>query len=135
MHTLVIFALLALADPAASAPSCPGADPAITSAVVRNVMSDAGLNHYQFAVTVVNNGSIAQASNTLQFVDVFQGNEKLDAKSVPPLRAGEAYTVSYVSDRSRQAGDGTSELTFKLDLRQSASQTCNLANDTASVSF
>ena len=135
MHTLVIFTLLAMLDPTTSnAASCGGAAPAITTAIVKNVTPQGGLNHYQFAITIVNNGS-AQASNTLQSVDVYQNQQKLDAKSVPPLAAGQSYTVTYVSDRSRQAGDGTSKLTFKLDVHQSATQTCNLANDTASVTF
>ena len=48
-------------------------------------------------------------------MDVFNAEDKLDTKSVPPLKAGESFTFTYVSIRSSQAGKGTTQLGFQLD--------------------
>jgi hypothetical protein len=113
----MIFAALLLASPSlvASAASCGGAHPVITGVTVKSVNSMGALNHYNLSGTVVNNGSSGQASSVLQSVDIYQGAEKLDTKSIPPLAAGQSYTFTYVASRSSDAGNGTTKMTFKLD--------------------
>jgi subtilase family serine protease len=78
--------------------------------------SDGKLNHYQINGVVTNNGA-SQSSSTLQAADVFRGPVKLDSKSVPPLKAGQSFTFTYISDRSSDAGTGTSHLRFVLDAK------------------
>ena len=108
---LTAFCLLPLPAQA----SCGGAAPTITSASVHSMTTDGKLNFYQIAATVKNAGGAAQSSRTLQFVDLYQFDEKLDAKGVPPLGVGSSYTVLYTIKRSAQAGKGTTFLTFKID--------------------
>ncbi len=83
---------------------------------VRGMTSDGKLNHYQIN-GVVTNGGVNQPSNTLQAVDIYKGPTKLDSKSVPPLKAGKSFTFTYISDRSSDAGSGTSHLRFVLDAK------------------
>ena len=97
-----------------------GADPAIVSVAVKGMQSSGGLNHYTLSGKVVNLGSTAQASNTLQFVDIYKGSTKLDSRGVPPLRAGESYAFEYVAERSAQAGAQTTALGFRMDVREPA---------------
>ena len=126
--------LLAQTVAASASTTCAGADPAIASVAVKSVNSAGGLNRYALSGTVVNAGHTAQASDTLQFVDIYKGSEKLDAKGIPPLKPGQSYTFSYVSVRSSDAGKGTTKLTFRLDVRQS-SQNCSAGNDSTAVTF
>ena len=125
------------AGPASAA--CSGADPALTSVAVKSVGHANGINRYTLVGTVVNAGSEAQESNVLQFVDIYQTpGEKLDAKGIPPLKAGESYAFSYVLARSTEAADGTTTLRFQLDMRQPATSStanCNTGNDTFTVTF
>jgi hypothetical protein len=131
-----LIALFLLAAPAtaasAGAAACSGADPTVTSVVVKNVDSAGGLNNYQISGTVVNRGSASQASSVLQSVDIYQGTVKLDSKSIPPLKAGESYTFSYVAKRSADAGKGTTKLTFQLD---PAPSNCAGASDRVALTF
>lgn len=83
---------------------------------VKNTTSDGKLSHYQINGVVRNNGA-NQSSSTLQAVDVYKGPVKLDSKSIPPLRAGQSFTFTYVSNRSSDAGTGTSHLRFLLDAK------------------
>jgi hypothetical protein len=103
-------------------PQCGGAAPTVTAASVHNVTTDGKLNFYQIAATVKNAGTSSQNPRTLQFVDIYQFNEKLDAKGVPPLARGGTYTVLYTMKRSVEAGKGTSYLTFKLEPACDSSQ-------------
>jgi hypothetical protein len=112
--------------------TCAGPDLAVTSARVANVTSNAGLNHYAIAVTVRNRGE-AQPANALQFVDIYKSGEKKDARGVPPLGAGRAYTFSYGYDRSSMAGDGTVTLTFRLDTR--SGRECNTGSESFRLRF
>ncbi len=136
MFRIMIIALLmsAQTDTASASTTCAGADPAIASVVVKGAHSGGGLNRYQLSGTIVNVGRAAQPSNTLQFVDIYKGSEKLDSKGIPPLNSGQSYTFSYVSVRSSDAGKGTTSLTFRLDVRQ-ASQDCSTSNDRYTVTF
>lgn len=99
------------------AAACSGAQPAILQAAVRSVTQAGDLNHYVVAITVANHGSGAQPGNTLQSVEVDQDGQKVDQKSVPPLHPGQAAVVTYAFDRSRLARDGTTDLDFRLVVR------------------
>jgi hypothetical protein len=134
---LTIFGVMLVSTGAASA-ACSGADPALTSVAVKSVTQANGINHYTLSGTVLNAGSEAQASDALQFVDIYQTpGEKLDAKGIPPLRPGQSYTFSYVMLRSVEAGKGTTTLRFQLDVRQPSSgmANCNTSNDVLTVTF
>lgn len=129
----------ALAGGAPAWAACSGADPAITAVAVKNVAQASGTNHYTLAVTVTNNGDQAQASNVLQFVDIYQvPGEKLDAKGVPPLRPGQSYTFDYITMRSSEAATGTTTMRFALDVRQpspAGAADCSSANDAYTLKF
>jgi hypothetical protein len=115
-RTILASALfLAPLSAAPAAAACSGAAPAITSVAVKDVTVQGGLNAYDLSGTVVNRGDTGQAAGVMQFVDIYAGAVKLDSKGIPPLAAGQSYTFSYVSSRSRDAGDGTSRLRFQLD--------------------
>ncbi len=140
MSRTTILALLALvitlgASPAAS---CAGADPAIVSVGVKNVTRDGALNTYHITGTVTNVGSQAQANNVLQFVDIYMAEQKLDAKSIPPLAAGQSYTFTYDYQRSPDAGAGSTHLRFQIEVRQpspAGSQDCNPSNGTYTLTL
>jgi len=142
--TLMLFIslLLAQATTGGAAPpasGCSGADPAVVSAAVKNVTpAGTNLNQYHIGITVTNSGSAAQAKDVLQFVDIYSGAEKLDAKGVQPLGPGQSYTVDYVYQRARDAGANTTTLKFQLDMRNPAgtgAQDCSDANDAFSLTF
>jgi len=132
----IVVALLLLTQTiiASASMECAGAGPAILSVTVTGVDHDGGLNRYHIRGTVENVGSASEASNTLQSVDIFKGSEKLDAKSVPPLKPGQSYAFSYVSARSADAGKGTTTLTFQLHVRPSL-RNCNAHNQRYTVTF
>jgi hypothetical protein len=109
---LAIFLLAALTPGIANACS----NLSIGNVGVKNMTSDGKLNHYQINGVVTNNGA-SQSSSTLQAADVYRGPVKLDSKSVPPLKAGQSFTFTYISDRSSDAGTGTSHLRFVLDAK------------------
>ncbi len=130
--------LVCLLPAPAFATSCMGPDPAIVSVAVKGMHTSGGLNHYTLSGKVVNVGSTAQASNTLQFVDIYKGSTKLDSRGIPPLRAGESYTFEYVAERSAQAGAQTTALGFRMDVREpphTGSQGCNTSNGLTMVRF
>ena len=97
---------------------------------VKGMTSNGNLNHYRINGVVTNKGA-AQLSSTLQAVDVYKGPVKLDSKSIPPLRAGQSFTFTYVSTRSSDAGGGASHLRFVLDAKNGSM--CNPAP--ATVTF
>jgi hypothetical protein len=109
---LAIFLLAALTPGIAGACS----NLSIGNVGVKNMTSDGKLNHYQINGVVTNNGA-NQSSSTLQAADVYRGPVKLDSKSIPPLKAGQSFTFTYISDRSSDAGTGTSHLRFVLDAK------------------
>lgn len=112
MKTLSLLLTIACFLPNAAAAQCGGA-PAVTAAVA-NVTTDGKMNFYHIAATVSNLGG-GQGSSTLQFVDMYQRDEKLDAKGIPPLSPDQKHTVYFTWKRSVDAGPGTTFLTFKLD--------------------
>jgi hypothetical protein len=133
MLRTIIAALILIAPSAvANAASCSGAHAVITSVSVKNVESAGGLNTYHITGTVVNDGSEGQASNVLQSVDIYQGVEKKDTKSIPPLAAGQSYTFDYVAQRSADAGNGTTKMKFQMD---PASGTCGSDSTQYAMSY
>jgi len=117
MFRFAILALLVFGQTAAAsaAAGCTGADPAILSVAVKDMTPVGAVNHYALSGTVVNVGSVAQAPDVLQFVDIYKGGVKLDSRGIPPLSAGQSYTFAYDSSRSSEAGAGSTVLRFALD--------------------
>lgn len=132
MIRTIIAALILVASSAVAASATCGS-PTISNVVVKNVDTVGNLNHYQIAGTVVNNGP-TQASNVLQSVDIYQGPNKLDTRSIPPLKAGQSYSFTYTSDRAADAGKGTTTLKFQLDPAPSNSD-CSGSDLVASLNF
>ncbi len=117
----IIQPLAALAFFAASSSGIAWADctaPSVTSAHVASVSHDGGLNHYRIAIAITNTSSVAQPSNTLQFVDIRKTGNKIDAIGVPPLKPGASYTAGYTFARSSDAGDNSTTLHFQTEMRQ-----------------
>jgi hypothetical protein len=134
---IVALAFLATATPAFASP-CNGVDLAVGSVAVKNVTVSGSLNRYEITGTVTNVGSLSQGADALQSVDIYQENQKLDSKSIPPLKAGQSYLFSYVSTRSTDAGSGTSHLRFQLNVKHPSpadSQICNMVNDSFTLTF
>jgi subtilase family serine protease len=127
---LLVFTLAPAAVPAAT---CAGANPAITSVSVKNVTGNGQLNTYHIVATVTNLGSQAQASNTLQFVDIYAETDKHDNRGIPPLAAGHSYTFGYDWQRSVDAGKGTTTVYLQMHMRQGSD--CNPANGKNSITF
>jgi hypothetical protein len=131
LRTIIAALILAASSVVAASATC-GA-PAISGVAVKNVDSAGNLSHYHISGTVVNNGS-SQASNVLQSVDIYQGQTKLDTRSVPPLKAGQSFAFTYTADRASDAGKGTTTLRFQLDPAPSSSD-CSAGDLVASVNF
>jgi hypothetical protein len=125
--------ILALVPSTAPAAGCAGANPAITSVVVKNVTSVGLLNTYHMAGTVTNLGSQGQPSNTLQFVDIYIDGQKRNDRGIPPLAPGQSYTFGFDWSRSSGAGPGTTTVHFRIRMVQGMD--CNPANGTNSVTF
>ncbi|HLJ83100.1 MAG TPA: hypothetical protein VKT51_02845 [Candidatus Eremiobacteraceae bacterium] len=107
MHALILAAAL-------SGASC--ANPSILSAVAQPVTANGALNHYTISITVQNIGSVRQPSNLLQSIDVLQDDQPVDRIGLQPLRPNQTQKVTYGFDRSADAGEGTTNLIFTLDL-------------------
>lgn len=137
MFRLAAIALLLLAQTGfASAATCSGADPAILSVAVKSVTRDGSLDKYLLVGRVENLGASAQASKTMQFVDIYKNRVKLDSRGIPPLKPGQSYSFSYTSARSHQAGKNTTLLAFMLDMRATAAgQDCDASNDRVLLRF
>lgn len=130
---LVILFALAVAPSGAFAATCAGPNPAITAVVVKNVTTAGSLNTYHIVGTVTNLGGQAQASNTLQFVDVYVDRQKRDSRGIPPLAPGQSYSFGFDWQRSTDAGNGTTTAHFRIDVRQGSD--CNPGNGDNSVTF
>lgn len=134
---LAMLALVALAQTSAPA-ACTGADPAIVSASAKSMTSDGQVNRYAVTVRVTNLGRRNQPSNLLQSVEIWQDGVKLDVKGLPPLKAGQSTSFTYMYQRSADAGAGTTDLALKLTMRQPSppgNMDCNAGNDSATVTF
>jgi len=130
--TLLLLAQLPLS---ARAATCAGANPAVTSVVVANVVRSGNVNQYHLKGTVTNLGGSGQASNTLQFVDIFEGasNERLNDRGIPPLAPGQTYQFGYVWNRALDAGQNTTTLEFRMRMVQGTN--CNPGNATYKLTF
>jgi hypothetical protein len=128
-------ALAAVPGPATAA--CAGPDPSIVSVSAGHAVTSGGLSTYRLSGSVVNAGNAAQASNVLQFVDVFQGTDKVNSIGIPPLRPHQSYAFSYAAQRSSDAGAGTTKILFRLRMKQPAgsSANCNAGNDSFTLTF
>jgi subtilase family serine protease len=140
MSRIAILALLGFVATlgTAPAPTCAGANPAIVSVGVQNVVPTGGLNTYRITGTVTNLGDESQANNVLQFVDMYMVKERLDAKGIPPLAPGQSYTFAFDYQRSRDAGTGSTNLRFQIDMRQpspAGSEDCNPSNGTYTLTL
>ena len=116
--------------------ACNGADPVVKVAGT-SMAGDYQINRYTISFTVTNRGTMKQASNVLQFVDIFQDDIKRDTRSIPPLKPGQIFSTTYVYPRAADAGTGTTTLTLRLNMRQPAgtAANCSTANDSATVTF
>lgn len=132
----ILAALVAASPMTVAQAGCSGADPALVSVAVKGVTPSGNLNNYQIDGTVTNQGA-AQSADVLQSVDIYaaKATDKLDAKSIPPLKAGESYTFSYTSVRSKDAGNGTTTLRFVLDVHNGNGADCNSSNDEQTLTF
>jgi hypothetical protein len=137
IRTMIVAALLLVSQSAAAQAStaCAGVNLALDPVAVTKMSSNGTLNRYELSGTVTNSGSAAQASDVLQSVDIYARNVKIDTKSIPPLKPGESYTFSYASMRSRDAGDGTTQLAFQLAGGQPAAQDCRDGTSRQTVTF
>jgi subtilase family serine protease len=140
MFRFAIFALLALTSTsmaAMAAGTCAGPDPSLGNVTVAGVTSNGNLNNYRITGTVTNAGSATQAKDVLQSVDIYMADQKLDAKSIPPLAAGQSATFEYVYQRSKDAGQGTTRLRFVLDMHNpsGSAQDCSTQDDQTEVEF
>jgi hypothetical protein len=134
---IAALAFLAMSAPVFASP-CNGVDLAVRSVSVKSVSTSGNLNRYEITGTVANVGSLSQGADALQSVDIYQENQKLDSKSIPPLKAGQSYQFSYTSMRSTDAGKDTAHLRFQLNVTHPSpadSQICNMANDSFTLTF
>ncbi|HEY2474484.1 MAG TPA: hypothetical protein VGI19_06740, partial [Candidatus Cybelea sp.] len=76
---------IALVPVGVSAQRCLGGNPAIVHVEVQTVHRMGQMNQYRLAGAVENMGSASQPSSTLQFVDIYDGADKVDSKTIPPL--------------------------------------------------
>src|SRR5579864_939742 len=107
MHAFVLAAVLG---------TTPCANPTIVSAVAQPVTANGNLNHYTIAITVRNIGNVRQPGNLLQSIDVLQDDQPVDRIGLQPLRPNQSQKVTYGFDRAADAGDGTTNLVFTIDL-------------------
>jgi hypothetical protein len=122
-----------MAPATASAPTCAGANPAITSVAVKGVTTMGQLNTYHMVGTVTNLGNEAQPSNTLQFVDIYIDQMKRNDRGIPPLAPGQSYNFGFDWSRSSDAGPGTTTVNFRTRMVQGSD--CNPSNGANSVTF
>ncbi len=111
--TLGIF-VLALVPVGASAQRCVGGNPAITHVAVQTTHNTGSMNQYRLVGTVQNMGTAAQPANTLQFVDIYDGSQKLDSRSIPPLSNSGTFHFTYNWSRAHEAAAGSTTFTFKM---------------------
>jgi subtilase family serine protease len=130
--------VLAMLPLSAAAAGCSGADPAITSVSLADVSTAHLVNFYRVTATVTNLGTQAQSGDVLQFVDVMQYGDRLDDRGIPPLAAGQSYTISYVWKRAVEAGKGTTPLNFHIRFvspMPPGSQDCNPGNNASGINI
>jgi hypothetical protein len=117
---------------AAPAIACTGPNPAIEWVKVQSVVPQGGENRFTIAGNITNLGS-AQPLNVLQYVSISAYGQRLDRRSIPPLRAGQSFSFIYPYFRSNQSGRGTSTLDFQIVMEQGVN--CNPSNGHRSLTF
>jgi hypothetical protein len=133
MFRITILTLCAsMLIPAAPAFACNGPNPAIEWIKIQHVMPQGGENRYTIAGNITNLGS-TQPLNVLQYVSISAYGQRLDRRSIPPLRAGQSFSFIYPYFRSDQAGRGSSQLDFQIVMEQGVN--CNPANGHYSLVF
>ena len=128
----IVFLVLALQPIGAAAATCAGANPAITSVVVRGVTPGPS-NQYHLVGTVTNLGSSGQSKSTLQFVDIYQYGVHMDNRGIPPLAAGQSHTFTYTWLRNPEATKGSTTLDFRIRMAQGSD--CNPSNGSYHITF
>jgi hypothetical protein len=128
----VVFLVVALQPAGAAAGTCAGANPAVTSVVVRAV-TPGPTNIYHLTGTVENLGSSGQPENTLQFVDIYQYGSRIDNRGIPPLAAGQSHAFTYTWLRNPEAAKGSTTLDFRIRMVQGSD--CNPGNGTYGITF
>jgi hypothetical protein len=121
--------------------SCDGAaDPAIESVSSDRAAEHAGttgeLAHYLIHVNVLNRGSGPQRPTTRAYVVIYHDNERIGRQRIPPLDPGVAFAFTTHFERSAEAGDRTTTLTFRYTVagRTTAGKDdCKLGNDTSTL--
>jgi hypothetical protein len=108
------------------------ANPSILSAAVQSDTTNGGLKRYTIAITVQNQGNVRQPGNLLQSLDVLQDGQKVGKVGLQPLAPKQSQKVTYSFDRSIDAGDDTTDLTFTLDFngRSGNNVDCHAGNET-----
>lgn len=126
--------VLALVPVGAFAQRCLGGNPAITHVAVQTTHTAGMANHYTIVGTVVNHGTANQPANTVQFVDIYDGAQKVDSKTIPPLTTSGTFHFTYTWSRATDAGAGSTTFMFKL--RMVNGTNCNPSNGgTAKLTF
>jgi CARDB len=105
---------------------CLGGNPAITHVAVQSTHSMGNMTTYVIVGSVMNQGTQAQPSSTLQFVDIYDGAQRVDSKSIPPLSNGATTHFTYNWNRASDAGAGSSTFVFKI--RMVHGTNCNPSN-------
>lgn len=113
-RALILVFVLALVPVGAFAQGCLGSNPAITHVAVQSTHTQGQMNVYHMVGTVKNLGSAGQPSNTLQFVDIYDGADKVDAKTIPPLPAGGSFQFTYNWPRAVDAGAASTTFVFRI---------------------
>lgn len=134
MFRIVFVASLALATSVAVALPC-AADPSIGTVAVQTVTPNGNLNDYHIVGSVTNPCNAPESKDALQSVDIYMNGDKLDAKSIPPLAPGQTAQFTYVYQRSRDAGQGTTHLHFVLDMHNGSGGGCGGAQGIKDLIF
>jgi hypothetical protein len=125
-RALILIFVLALIPVAAPAQRCLGGNPAITHAEVQSTHNMGKMIQYHLVITVRNLGTANQPSSTLQFVDIYDGAQRVDSKSIPPLTTMATFHATYNWNRASDAGAGSTMFVFKI--RMVNGTNCNPSN-------
>lgn len=125
-RALILVFVLALVPVGVSAQRCLGGNPAIIHVGVQSVHNMGRENTYHLVGTVKNLGTASQPASTLQFVDINDGAQRVDSRTIPPLPAGGSFNFTYNWNRASDAG--ASSTTFIFKVRMVNGTNCNPAN-------
>jgi hypothetical protein len=128
LRSMLASVLLVAAAAAPAAARCP-ADVAIVGASLKSIDAAGPIGKVNVAITVRNVGTARQPGNTLQSVQIFQGETKTGTKGIPPLRPGESYTFIYSFPRSVEAARHSTQLALRLVVASPPGIECVSSND------